>query len=116
MAVRCTKPWRTIDAALLAALPGQLGVFELADASGDVIFIGRAGSASLFGLRSEIAQRAAEVADARSLRLEITTAYHTRYLELLMAHRADHGALPRCNAPMPSLGRLSPGAPHAGAH
>jgi hypothetical protein len=116
MAVRCTSQWRGIDAASLAALPGQLGVFEFADASGDVIFIGRADARSLFGLRSEIAARAAEIAEARSLRLEITTAYHTRYLELLMVHRADHGALPRCNAPMPSLGRLSPGLAPDGAH
>ncbi len=116
MAVRCTSPWRTLDATSLAALPGQLGVFEFADADGNVIFIGRADARSLFGLRSEIALRAAEVVDARSLRLEITTAYHTRYLELLMVHRADHGVLPRCNAPMPGLGRLSPGAPPGGVH
>ena len=111
MAIRCTSAWRPIDAASLAALPGQLGVFEFADASGNVIYIGRADARSLFGLRSEVARRAAEIAEAKSLRLEITTAYHTRYLELLMVHRADHGALPRCNAPMPTLGRLSPGAP-----
>ena len=38
-----------------------------------------------------------------------TTAYHTRHLELLMVHRADHAALPKYNEPMPSLGTLSPG-------
>ena len=116
MAVRCTSQWRAIDAASLDALPGQLGVFEFADASGNVIFIGRADARSRFGLRSEVAQRAADIAEARSLRIEITTAYHTRYLELLMVHQADHGALPRCNAPMPSLGRLSPGSPPNSEH
>ena len=109
MAVRCTNAWLPIDAGSLAAVPGALGVFEFADAAGEVIFIGRADARSLFGLRSEIAQRASAIADARSLRLEITSAYHTRYLELLMVHRADHGVLPKFNAPMPSLGRLSPG-------
>jgi hypothetical protein len=108
MSVRCTKPWLPIDAALLAGLPGQLGVFELADAAGRVIFIGRADARSLFGLRSEIAQRLDTIAEATSVRFEITTAYHTRYLELLMVHRADHDGLPRFNEPMPTLGRLSP--------
>jgi len=109
MSVRCTKPWLPIDAAALERLPGQLGVFELADATGRVIFIGRADARTLFGLRSEIARRVGEIGEAKSLRFEVTTAYHTRHLELLMAHRADHDALPRFNEPMPTLGRLSPG-------
>jgi len=108
MSVRCNKPWVSIDAASLAQLPGQLGVFEFADASGAVIFIGRADARSLFGLRSEIARHAEAIAQARAFRLEVTTAYHTRYLELLMVHRADHTTLPQYNEPMPSLGRLSP--------
>ena len=108
MSVRCNKPWRPIDAATLAQLPGHLGVFELADASGAVIFIGCADARSLFGLRSEVARNAGAIASARSFRLEVTTAYHTRYLELLMVHQADHASLPQYNEPMPSLGRLSP--------
>ncbi len=108
MAIRMTKPWSRIDDAALAILPGQLGVFELADAAGKVIYIGRADARSLFGLRSEITQRVSLIAAARAYRLEITTAYHTRYLELLMLHRADHGTLPQFNEPIPSLGRLSP--------
>ena len=108
MSVRCNKPWLPIDPATLARLPGQLGVFEFADASGAVIFIGRADARSLFGLRSEVARHAASIEQARSFRVEVTTAYHTRYLELLMMHRADHATLPQYNAPMPSLGRLSP--------
>ena len=109
MSVRCTKPWLPIDAATLERLPGQLGVFELADATGRVIFIGRADARSLFGLRSEIARQVGAIAAAKSLRFEVTTAYHTRYLELLMVHRADFDALPQFNEPMPTLGRLSPG-------
>ena len=108
MSVRCNKPWRPIDAVTLTQLPGQLGVFEFADASGAVIFIGRADARSLFGLRSEVARHASAIAAARSFRVEVTTAYHTRYLELLMVHRADHAVLPQYNEPMPSLGRLSP--------
>ena len=108
MSIRCSKPWLAIDATALDRLPGQLGVVELADASGRVIFIGRADARSLFGLRSEVARHAGAIAAARSFHYEVTTAYHTRYLELLMAHRADFGALPEYNEPMPTLGRLSP--------
>jgi len=109
MSVRCTKPWRTVDAAALAALPGQLGVFELADAAGRVLYIGRADARSLFGLRGEIARWTAELPEAKSFRFEVTTAYHTRYLELLMVHAYDFGGLPRFNPPLPTLGRLTPG-------
>ena len=111
MAIRSTRPWRPIDPESLAALPGQLGVFELADASGQVIYIGRADARTLFGLRGEIAARAASIPGACSFRLEVTTAYHTRHLELLMAFRADHRRLPEHNPPLPELGRLSPGPP-----
>jgi hypothetical protein len=109
MQIRCTKPWLTIDAAALEALPGQLGIFELADGTGRVVYIGRADARSLFGLRSEVARQARAIPDATAFRFEVTTAYHTRHLELLMVHQADHAALPKYNEPMPSLGRLSPG-------
>ena len=109
MSIRCKKPWIPIDAAALAALPGQLGVFEFANRQGQVIFIGRADARTLFVLRSEIAQRTKSIPAADSFRFEVTTAYHTRHLELLMIHQADFGALPMYNEIMPSLGRLSPG-------
>jgi hypothetical protein len=109
MSIRCTKPWRSIDAASLATLPGQLGVFEFADAAERVVFIGRADARSLFGLRGEIARCAGELPNARLFRFEVTTAYHTRYLELLMVHAYDFDALPRFNPPLPTLGRLTPG-------
>ena len=109
MSIRCEKPWIPIDAAALAALPGQLGVFEFANRDGRVIFIGRADARTLFGLRSEIALRTKSIPAADLFRFEVTTAYHTRHLELLMVHQADFGVLPIHNEPMPSLGRLSPG-------
>jgi hypothetical protein len=79
------------------------------DEQGEIVFIGRADARTLFGLRSEIARQANAMPDARTFRFEVTTAYHTRHLELLMAYRADRARLPRHNAPMPTLGRLSPG-------
>src|SRR5258705_4816485 len=101
MSIRCEKAWIPLDAAALAAWQGQLGVFEFGDATGRVIYIGRADARTLFGLRSEIGSRAASMPDARFFRHEVTTAYHTRHLELLMVHQADFDALPVHNAPMP---------------
>ncbi len=109
MTTHGAKPFKLIDADTLAALSGQLGVFEFADAQDCVIYIGRADARTPFGLRGEIAARAAAIPDARRFRLEVTTAYHTRHLELLMIHQAHHGLLPRHNEPMPGLGRLMPG-------
>ena len=105
MSIRIEKPWRPVADA--GALPGQLGVFQLADAAGEVIYIGAAGGKTLFGLRSEVTERAAAT-DAVSFRAEVTTAYHTRRLELLMVHRSDHGKLPEHNQADQVPGRLSP--------
>ncbi len=106
MAVRLDKPWQ--DLADSNALSGHMGVFELGDAQGKVLYIGFAGGRSRFGLRGEVAAAAARVPAARRYRCEVTTAYLTRWQELLMVHHADHGALPLCNDKVPGLGRLSP--------
>ena len=103
------KPWRSLDRDALDAIPGHLGVFELADADSRVVFIGRADARTLFGLRSAIAQAAQRCTDAVRFRYEVTTAYHSRHLELLMAHEADHGRLPDHNTERGPVGRLSPG-------
>ncbi len=106
MPIRLDKPWLPLDAA--ADLPGQLGVFELADEAGRVQYIGCAGGRSRFGLRSEVPAAAQRVPEARRFRVEVTMAYLTRHRELLMAHGADQGALPPHNEPISRLGRLSP--------
>ena len=85
-------------------------MFELADEAGKVRYIGYAGGRSRLGLRSEVSATAEGIPEARRFRVEVTTAYLTRYRELLMAHKADKGALPPHNEPMPRLGRLSPGS------
>ena len=111
MALRLTKPWRALTADNVAALPGQLGVYELADASGNTVAFGFAGGRALFGLRSEL-QRIVDHPPhgATQYRVEINAQYQTRFRELLMVHQADHGALPPVNAEHPpiGLGRLSP--------
>lgn len=109
MAIRLEKPWTALDAEALRRLPGQLGVFELADGEGRVLAIGFAGGHALFGLRSAVAEGARRHPEARRFRVEITMQYQSRYRELLMLHVADHGELPPGNRGEPiTLGRLSP--------
>jgi hypothetical protein len=106
MSIRLRKPWRSV--ATLAELSGQMGVYQLGDSAGEVLYIGYAGGRSRFGLRGEVDQASQQVPDAVQFRVEVTTAYLTRYQELLMLHCAEHGVLPPHNSAVPGLGRLSP--------
>lgn len=106
MGIRLEKSWRKLDA--LEVLPGQLGVFQLGDDEGRVLFIGYAGGRSRFGLRSVIRESLSDVPEATCYRLEINTSYLTRYQELLMLHVADHGELPPQNSDGIKLGKLRP--------
>ncbi len=110
MGVRLEKPWCELTPANVAALAGELGVYQLADAEGRVLRIGYAGGRTLFGLRSELAAALA-TGEAAKFRTEVNAQYMSRYDELLMVHVADHGALPPGNAAdaRRRLGRLSPG-------
>lgn len=111
MAIRMTKAWAPLTPENVKKLPGQLGVFQLADAEGNVVFIGFAGGRSLFGVRSEIEKAMADGSSgATQFRVEINQQYTTRYQELLMLHVHDHGNVPAGNLgkPLPTLGRLSP--------
>ena len=111
MAIRMEKPWIDLTPETVQALPGQLGVYQLADAGGRVVYIGFAGGRSLFGLRSEL-ERALKDRPAAAVRFrtEVNQQYTSRYQELLMLHVADHGSLPVMNQTDPPvrLGRLSP--------
>ena len=110
MAVRLDKAWTALTAENLQPVKGQLGVYQLGSETEGVTFIGVADARSLFGLKGEL-NRCLEEGRGPSFRLEVTTAYSTRYRELLMVHFADHGEYPRDNDPatLPRLGRLSPG-------
>jgi hypothetical protein len=110
MGVRMEKPWRELNAANVAALAGELGVYQLADAEGRIVRIGYAGARTLFGLRSEL-EAALKAGEAARFRTEVTSAYLSRFEELLMVHAADHGELPAGNAAdaRRRMGRLSPG-------
>lgn len=111
MALRLTKAFQALNAENATALPGQLGVYELADAHGRTVAYGFAGARTLFGLRSALVEIAeAPPHGATQFRVEVNQQYQTRYRELLMVYQADHGQLPVANAENPpiNLGRLSP--------
>ena len=95
--VRLTKPWSDLDDAAIAALPGQLGVFEIGDDEGATLELGFAGGNSRFGLRSAIAETAAKHERAARFRYEVTMQYWSRFEELLAVYVADHGELPAGN-------------------
>ena len=109
MTVRLDKPWIPLTQAHVAQLPGHLGVYQLADAAGAIVYIGVVGGHSLFGLKGALADvLQAPPAGATQFRYEVTMAYHTRYLELLAVYRDDHDHLPVGNIDIDArhLGRL----------
>jgi hypothetical protein len=97
MRLHLDKPWIPLDEANVARIPGQLGVYQLADEGGQVQYIGFAGGRSLFGLRSELRAR---MGAAHSFRYEVNMQYQTRYRELLMLHRGAHGEPWTSHSPM----------------
>ena len=101
------KPWQTLEPQSLSRVSGQLGVYELGNDDGSVLYIGAADARSQFGLRGELEKRIGEVA---LFRLEVTTMYSTRQQELLMVHHAKYGEYPEMNEIKETrgLGRLSP--------
>ena len=108
--LRLDKPWQPLTAETATRLPGQLGVYQIADAEGRILFIGEAGARAPFGLRSELQREASERGPGHQFRVEVNQQYRTRWFELLMVHKADHGSLPPDNEKNPpiNLGRLSP--------
>lgn len=107
--LRLDKPWRPLTPEEARRLPGQLGVYEVSDAAGTVLYIGQAGARSPFGLRSELQRELHERGAGFRFRVEVNMQYRSRWFELLMVHKADHGSLPCDNAKNPPpLGRLSP--------
>ncbi len=111
------KAWIPFDAAAVAELPGNLGVYEIGDDDGAVLYIGYAGGRSLFGLRSAIADvfagaegNSALRGRAGRFRYEVNQMYQTRWRELLAQHLAACGHLPEGNAAadesLPRLGRI----------
>lgn len=102
------SPWVTLDEEAIASLPAQLGVYEIGDDDGTVVRIGYAGGREPFGMRSALTAELAAGTGTR-FRHQFTHGYLTRWEELLMLHRAEHGELPPGNADrLTPVGRLRP--------
>jgi hypothetical protein len=79
MPVRLDKPWIALTLEHIAPLPGHLGIYQLADAAGEIVYIGVVGGRSLFGLKGVLTEALhAPPAGATQFRCEVTMAYHTR--------------------------------------
>lgn len=103
-----SKPWAQLTEAAIAALPAQLGVYEIGTADGTTTRFGYAGGTETFGMRTALQREL--LAGGTHFRHEFTHGYMTRWQELLMVYQADHGELPPGNADREGkLGRLSPG-------
>lgn len=113
------KPWSQPTAESIRAIPAVVGVYEIADSEGNLLYIGQAGGREPFGLRTRIAvhfggddpnpvlrKRAAQ------FRWEANQQYTTRRLEMLMQFQRDQGIeWPPAHAAgdwrdRPQLGRL----------
>ena len=110
MAIRLDKPFQPLLQDNIQKLGGNLGVFQLADDDGNIIYIGYAGGKSLFGLRGEV-DACKNMQGASQFRVEVNMSYLTRYQELLMVYIADYDQVPLHNSEQErrQLGRLSPG-------
>ena len=112
MAVRLSKAWNPLDSEHVGQLSGQLGVYQLGNAEGDILYIGVVGGRSRYGMRGELSdQLAAKPDQATCFRTEVNMAYRTRHIELLQAFMHDHGRLPILNTDVDpaTLGRIRPG-------
>jgi hypothetical protein len=89
-----TRPWRELAPETIAGVPGSVGVYEIGDADGVVVDICYAGGRSLFGLRGVLTGALNRFGPGHRFRYEVTTSYLTRYAEVAMDYRADHGDLP----------------------
>ena len=76
MSVRMQKNWLPFDEHHIGQVKGQLGVFQIGDEHGQVQYIGCADARSLFGLKGELQSWSGK---AHSFRIEVTSAYQTRY-------------------------------------
>lgn len=112
MSIRLVKPFQALTPENIEPIQGQLGVYQLADANGDIFYIGYAGGRSLFGLHGELKGEMKEQGDNEiQFRCEVNMQYISRYKELLMLHKVDFGELPeRVLKEYPhKIGTLSPG-------
>jgi hypothetical protein len=96
-ALQIRSAWRPLEQAATGTLESAVGVYEIR--VGNIVqLIAYAGGRSLFGLRGELSARIGSIPGAE-FRAEVTTAYMTRWHELLGAYLATHGSPPPGNDP-----------------
>ena len=115
------KPWTDYSPQAVRAIPAVVGVYEIADADGRLLFIGQAGGREPFGLRTRIESHFAPGEanpvlreQAAQFRWESNQQYTTKRLEMLMQYQRDSDSgegWPPANAvadwrDKPQLGRL----------
>jgi len=111
MPVRMNKSWVPLEEASLVTVAAHLGVYQLANDAGEIVYIGVADARTLFGIKGELRKAIVDPpAAATQFRYEVNMAYRTRHTELLQAYMHDHGALPVGNTDIDPrmLGRLRP--------
>jgi hypothetical protein len=94
MALLPGKPWITLTEANVKRVPATTGVFQIGDEDGHVIDIDYAGGRTTFGLRGVLIDRIRLYSPGTGFRVEIHSQYLSRFYELLMLYRAQHGELP----------------------
>lgn len=94
-ALQIRSGWQPLELARTRALEPAVGVYEIRR-DGVVQEISYAGGRSQFGLRGALGARVASCPGAE-FRAEVTTAYLTRWHELLAAHLATYGSVPPGN-------------------
>lgn len=113
------KPWVAWDPDIdFRTLPGAMGVYEIANAEQELLYIGKAGGKSPFGIRGELFRTFAEPEDmadknwthpqmaqrlravdgtAHYYRFEVNHQYYGRWIEALISHAGRFGTLPSGN-------------------
>ena len=96
------KPWTQPTAESIRAIPAVVGVYEIADSEGRLLYIGQAGGREPFGLRTRIALHFGFDAggddpnpvireQGAQFRWEANQQYTTKRLEMLMQYQRDEG-------------------------
>jgi hypothetical protein len=112
MSAEMTKTWQPATPHVLAAVPCVTGVYQIRRTAGPVLDIGYAGARETFGLRSKLRAVVDELAgDDLELRFESHVQYQSRYVELVLLHRARHHGDPPAVAQraISVVGGMSPG-------
>ena len=79
MGIRLEKNWEILDSARIKALPGQLGVYQIADEDEQIISVGYAGAKEPFGIRSALEREILLHGNvATQFRYEFTSNYQSK--------------------------------------